>query len=77
MAVKIMNYPIYGDTGLAVARVQKLLAKTGSKIQETGKFTIGMVSAIKSFQKKAGLKVTGKLDKLTMDALKAYKAPKK
>ena len=77
MAVKITNYPIYGDTGLAVARVQKLLAKTGSKIQETGKFTIGMVSAIKSFQKKAGLKVTGKLDKLTMDALKAYKAPKK
>lgn len=77
MAVKTEKYPVYGDTGLAVARVQKMLAKTGSTIKESGIFNIGMVSAIKSFQRKFGLKVTGKLDKATMDALKNYKAPRK
>lgn len=77
MAVKTEKYPVYGETGLAVARVQKLLAKTGSTIKESGVFNIGMVSAIKAYQRKAGLKVTGKLDKVTMESLKNYKAPRK
>ena len=66
-------YPVYGDEGKEVLKYQKLLQKTGSKIQATGKFTVGMMTAIKSFQKKSNLKVTGKLDAATAKALEGFK----
>lgn len=67
----------YGDEGTLVKKYQTILAKTGSKIKPNGKFTIGMVSAVRAFQKKNGLAVTGILDAKTMAKLDAFKAPKK
>ena len=64
--------PVYGDEGAAVKKYQKMLAKTGSKIQINGRFTIGMTTAIKSFQKKAKIKVTGKLDAKTVNAMDSW-----
>lgn len=66
-------YPVYGDEGKEVLKYQKLLQKTGSTIQASGKFTVGMTTAIKTFQKKNSLKVTGKLDAATVKALEAFK----
>lgn len=66
-------YPKYGDEGLEVLKYQKLLAKTGSKIKLNGRFTIGMTTAIKSFQKKNKLKVTGMIDIRTAAMLDSYK----
>ena len=71
--IKINKFPVYGDKGPAVVKFQKLLQKTGSTIKANGVFTIGMVSAIKCFQKKSGIKVTGKLDKKTVDCLTSFK----
>ena len=67
----------YGDENKDVMEAQKLLKATGSKIQLSGKFTIGMVSAVKAFQKKNGLAVTGKIDSKTMNKLKAAAKPVK
>ena len=77
MPVRAKKYPVMGDEGTVVTKYQKLLQKTGSAIKVTGKFTIGMASAIKGFQKKFKLPVTGKLDAKTATALENYKAPKK
>lgn len=71
------KYPVYGDEGAEVLKYQKLLQKTGSAIKLNKKFTIGMSSAIRSFQKKNGLKVTGKLDAKTATALEKYRPVKK
>ena len=68
---------VLGDEGKNVADIQKCLAKAGSALKPTTKFTIAMLSAVKSFQKKNGLPVTGKVDKKTWDALHAVKAPRK
>ena len=65
------------DKGLVVLEASKLLAKAGSTIKPTKEFTIGMLSAIKAFQKKNGLKVTGKLDSKTYNKLLTYKKAKK
>lgn len=67
----------YGAEGLEVTEMQKLLREAGSKIVVNGKYTIGMVSAVKSFQKKNGLEVTGQIDSKTAIKLKAYAKPKK
>lgn len=67
----------YGDAGILVKKYQTILAKTGSKIKPNGEYTIGMVSAVRAFQKKNGLAVTGILDAKTMAKLDAFKAPKK
>ena len=78
MAVKsTKKYPVYGEESRVVLKYQKLLQKTGSTIKATGIFTIGMVSAIKSFQKKFKLPVTGKLDVKTVAALEGYKPDRK
>ena len=78
MGLKILKkYPVYGDEGKEVLKYQKLLQKTGSKIQLNSVFSIGMATAIKSFQKKNKLNVTGKLDAKTVAALEKYKAAKK
>lgn len=67
----------YGDVGIQVRKYQNILVKTGSKIKPNGEYTIGMVSAVRSFQKKNGLKATGILDAKTMAKLDIFKAPKK
>lgn len=67
----------YGDENKDVMEAQKLLKAAGSTIKLSGKYTIGMVSAVKAFQKKAGLAVTGKIDSKTMTKLKAAAKPAK
>ena len=65
------------DKGLKVVEAQKYLKKAGSKIEPNGVYTIGMVSAVRAFQKKNGLKVTGRIDKATFEKLSAVKASRK
>ena len=65
----------YGDNGATVKEAQELLAKCGSTIKPNGSFTIGMVSAVKSFQRKNGLKVTGKVDSATWKKLDSCAKP--
>lgn len=65
-----------GAKGKAVSDIQKLLQKAGSTIKVNGEFGIGMLSAVKSFQKKNGLKVTGVVDKKTLDKLATFKKKK-
>ena len=66
-----------GAKGKVVSDIQKLLQKAGSTIKVTGEFGIGMLSAVKAFQKKNGLKVTGIVDKKTYEKLAAKKKPAK
>ena len=66
----------FGDKNKDVEKAQQMLQKVGSTIKVTGEFTIGMTSAVKAFQKKNGLKVTGIIDKKTWDALVAKSAKK-
>lgn len=77
MGLKVKKYPVYGEESNEVLKYQKYLQKTGSKIQLNKKFTIGMITAIKSFQKKNGLKVTGEIDAKTAAALEKVKPAKK
>lgn len=67
----------YGDENKDVLEAQKLLKAAGSAITPNGKYTIGMISAVKAFQKKNGLVVTGKIDSKTMTKLKAAAKPAK
>ena len=78
MVAKIVKkYPVYGDEGKEVLKYQKLLQKAGSKIQLNSIFTIGMATAIRSFQKKNKLAQTGKLDAKTAALLEKVKPAKK
>lgn len=63
----------YGEKGKSIEEAQKLLQKAGSTIKVSGLFTIGMVSAVKRFQKNHNLPVTGVIDKKTWDKLQTYK----
>ena len=65
----------YGETGGRITKAQKLLAKAGSSIKPNGIYSIGMVSAVKAFQKKHGLPVTGVIDAKTMNKLAEYDKP--
>ena len=67
----------YGAEGKAVEEAQKLLQKAGSTIKVNGKYTVGMISAVKAFQKKHKLPVTGKIDTKTQNKLNEYKKPMK
>ncbi len=67
----------YGDENKEVLEAQKRLKAAGSTITPNGKYTIGMVSAVKAFQKKNGLTVTGKIDTKTMNKLKSFAKPAK
>lgn len=60
----------YGDEGVDVLEVQGLLREVGSSIALTGQYSVAMISAVRSFQKKNGLEVTGKVDKTTYKLLK-------
>lgn len=74
MALRNIFEPLkYGDEGKKVEEAQKLLQKDGSTIKINGIFTIGMKSAVKAFQKRNGLKITGVIDGRTWTALKAKK----
>ena len=65
------------DKGTDVKIAQQMLAKLGSTIKPSGIYSIGMVSAVKSFQKKNGLKITGVIDTKTWDKLKELTTIKK
>ena len=53
-----------------IRKAQIFLRNAGSRIMVNGKFTIGMTTALSSFQRKHDLPVTGELDILTWRALK-------
>ena len=76
MAIRKTPVLEIGAKGAEVTKCQKLLQAAGSSIKVTGEFSIGMASAVRSFQKKNGLEVTGKIDTKTMKKLEAA-APKK
>ena len=73
--VKKVTYPELkrGSEGELVMQVQDLLSKAGSKIKIDGVFGIGTYSAVKCFQKKNGLDVTGVVDKKTWTKLMKVK----
>ena len=62
----------YGEESDRIIKAQKLLQKAGSKIKANGVYSIGMVTAVKSFQKKHGLNETGVIDAKTMNKLVVY-----
>lgn len=76
MTVKFVKMA-YGEAGARITKAQKLLAKAGSSIKPNGVYTIGMVSAVKAFQKKHKLPVTGVIDAKTMNKLAEYDKPAK
>lgn len=53
-----------------IAKAQKMFRKLGSTVEVNGLNTIGLYSAIRSFQKKNGLAVTGELNKETWKLLR-------
>lgn len=61
----------YGDKGPKVKEIKKLLKKAGSNVKQTATFDIGTVSAVRAFQKKNGLLVTGIVDAKTYKKLSA------
>lgn len=67
----------YGAEGPEIIELQQMLQACGSTIKVNGKFTIGMKSAVKAFQKKNGLPVTGIIDSKTLAKMKACSKPKK
>lgn len=55
-------FPIcLGDQGETVKDIQERLALLGSKVKATGEFNIGTLSAVKSWQRKNKLQVSGKV----------------
>lgn len=68
MAVKF-NKLSYGCEGKDVRECKKLLRKLGSGVKLNDKFDIGMVSAVRAFQKNNGLLVTGIIDYKTFKKL--------
>ena len=67
----------YGMEGKEVEKMQKALQKSGSTVKVTGKYHIGMVSAVKAFQKRNNLKVTGTIDAKTKAKLEELLKPAK
>ena len=65
------------DKGAEVMTCQRLLKNAGSKIVSNGVFSIGMMTAVKSFQKKHKLSVTGEIDAKTRAKLDEYALPAK
>lgn len=65
----------YGEKSDRILKAQKVLAKAGSTIQPNGVYSIGMVTAVKAFQKMEGLKITGVIDAKTFEKLLKYDKP--
>lgn len=59
----------YGDKGIKVKEIKKLLKKAGSCVKQNTTFDIGTVSAVRAFQKNNGLPVTGIVDSKTYKKL--------
>ena len=59
-----------GDKGPKVKEAVKMLQKAGSTIKDTCVFHIGMVSAVRAFQRRNKLAVTGIIDQTTWNKLK-------
>ena len=72
----IFKKMMLNDKGAQIKVAQELLKKAGSTIKVTGIFSIGMLSAVRAFQKKNNLKVTGVIDNATWKKLMAVKAKK-
>lgn len=71
-------FPIsIGDSSDIVKDIQERLALLGSKVKATGKFTIGMLSAVKCWQKKNKLKVTGNISAFQYEKLVTMTDPLK
>ena len=61
----------YGDVNpKKIMTAQVCLRQAGSNLELNGEYTIGMVSAVRNFQKKNGLPITGKIDRKTWRKLK-------
>lgn len=58
-----------GNSGAKVTALQNLLIKAGHKVKATGYFGTDTVKAVKAYQKKRKLSVTGKADPLTLTRL--------
>ncbi len=60
---------VYGHKGYRTAAMQKALNKHGADLNGDGEFGSKTLAALKAFQQKAGLPVTGKGDAATLAAL--------
>ena len=58
------------NTEKDICKAQKWLQSLGSSVKITGKWSIGMKTAVCTFQRKHNLPITGELDKITWKALK-------
>ena len=58
-----------GDSGDLVAQLQDFLSRKGSSVKVDGVFGAGTQSAVRAFQRKNGLKVTGVVDGKVWDFL--------
>ena len=58
-----------GNRGAKVTALQNLLIKAGHKVKATGYFGTDTVKAVKAYQKKRKLSVTGRADPLTLTRL--------
>lgn len=69
----------FGTFGKEVEAIRKQLVLAGSTIKPTigYRYTIGMFSAVKAFQKKNGLPATGVVDKPTWNKLMTVKPARK
>lgn len=54
-----------------ITKAQKWLQNLGSKVKVTGKWSIGMQTAVYCFQRRYELEQTGELDKATWKKLKS------
>ena len=65
--VVVAQLPLLGESGPAVVRLQQAIAARGFTLKGgiTGSFTSSTKSALRSLQKVAGFKATGKLDERT------------
>ena len=63
----VAQLPLFGDSGPEVVRLQQAIAARGFTVKGviTGSFTTSTKSALRSLQKVAGFKATGKLDERT------------
>jgi len=63
----VAQLPLFGESGPAVVRLQQAIAARGFTVKGgiTGSFTTSTKSALRSLQKVAGFKATGKLDERT------------
>lgn len=67
--LKISHTLKQGGRGATVTALQNLLLKSGQKVRATGYFGTDTVAAVRAYQKKRKLPITGKADPLTLTRL--------